>query len=308
MAVRFTPDGKEVIALGEFTKTARWDAVTGKLLEFHAPQDRKFAWINDVSPDGCLAAMQSTEAPGIDLYELRTGKVQGKIESPRGQEDQGRAAFSPDGKTLAVIWPNVPKMEWYDVASCRRLHAVDGLLWPATIIFSPDSTKVAAYLDHHFFAWWDVRTGKRMGTIQLPEDTAVHSGDFSPDGRTLALDLGNGTAAVYELATRQPRHVFGTGLQPPASRAGPRGGIRAFHGGDAATRVAFSPDGKLMAHAGLDRKVHLYEMPSGKEIKTLAGHSGAVLALAFAPDGRTLASASADTTVLMWDLSGITAR
>jgi RNA polymerase sigma factor (sigma-70 family) len=310
MAVRFSPDGKEVITQGEFTTSDRWDSATGKLIETRSLSDKKFIWINDVSPDGGVAATQNTDAPGIHLYDLRTGKVQGTIDSPQGS--QGRVAFSPDGKTLAVIWPDIRRgashFEWYDVATRRRLQAIDNLPAdrPATIIFSPDSQKVAAYLDHNSLAWWDVKTGKRLGSIPLPKDTAVHSGDFSPDGRSLVLDMGNGTAILYELSTRQPRHLYGGQRQLPANRAG-LDGVRGFHGGDAATRVAFSPDGKVVAHAGLDRKVHLYDPLSSTEIKALVGHSGSVLAIAFAPDGKTLASASADTTVLLWDLTGVAA-
>jgi len=65
--------------------------------------------------------------------------------------------------------------------------------------------------------------------------------------------------------------------------------------------VAFSPDGKTLASASLDKTIKLWEVAAGKEQATLHGHSDWVVSVAFSPDGRTLASASDDHTVKLWD-------
>jgi WD40 repeat protein len=66
-------------------------------------------------------------------------------------------------------------------------------------------------------------------------------------------------------------------------------------------RVSYSPDGKTLASASQDKTVKLWDVGTGKELKTLNGHQDRVLSVSYSPDGKTLASASSDTTVKLWD-------
>ena len=65
-------------------------------------------------------------------------------------------------------------------------------------------------------------------------------------------------------------------------------------------RRSLFPDGQLLASASHDHTVKLWEVASGREVRTLTGHSSNVLAVAFSPDGQLLASASDDNTVKLW--------
>jgi WD40 repeat protein len=107
---------------------------------------------------------------------------------------------------------------------------------------------------------------------------------FSPDGKTLATGSylrKNNAVKLWEAATGQLLQTF------PATQNRP------------IVCVTFSPDGKTLASAD-DRAILLRELASGRERRTLTGHTGRVSETAFSPDGETLASAGWDYTVRLW--------
>lgn len=71
---------------------------------------------------------------------------------------------------------------------------------------------------------------------------------------------------------------------------------------DAIYDAELSPDGKLLATCSYDRMVSVWDVATGKLVRSFTGHNGAVYDVAFSPDGTLLASASADATVKVWNV------
>lgn len=66
--------------------------------------------------------------------------------------------------------------------------------------------------------------------------------------------------------------------------------------------VAFSPDGNYVLSGNSDSTLMLWDIGTGKEIRTLRGHASLVLSVAFSPDGRYAVSGSDDNTLKLWEI------
>ena len=149
---------------------------------------------------------------------------------------------------------------------------------------SPDGSRVAV-AGYQRVEIRDAKDGKRLRNLKgFPGK--VTSLQFNHDGRRLAAASGvagiSGSVHVWNVA-----------------EAGAAMVLEGEHR-DLVYAARWSPDGRILATAGYDSKVVLWDAATGKALRTLAGHNGAVFDVAFSPDGTLLASASGDQTVKVW--------
>ncbi|KAF9945851.1 hypothetical protein BGZ72_000918 [Mortierella alpina] len=116
----------------------------------------------------------------------------------------------------------------------------------------------------------------------LEENDVVYSCAYSPDGKTLAVGLGNGTVSLYNTATwRKTSTLCGHT--------------------DAVTSIMFSPSGQQIVMGSQDSTVRLWDAQTGAPGAILSGHTYAVNSVVFSPSGHRIASSSSDNTVRLWD-------
>ena len=153
-----------------------------------------------------------------------------------------------------------------------------------SVAVSPDGSLVASDSFDGRVRLYDARTGAMVRAIDTGGGRGVV---FAPDGRRLAcagyhMDK---LVGVYDVTTgKLLRKLAGhTELETYA--------------------IAFSPDGKLLASAGTDKQILVWELRTGALRHRLANQALPVTALAFSPDSATLASGGGDKAVRLWDMA-----
>ncbi|CAG8144415.1 unnamed protein product [Penicillium salamii] len=74
------------------------------------------------------------------------------------------------------------------------------------------------------------------------------------------------------------------------------------------SQVQFSPDCSMIASAGADAAVKIWDTASGRLIHTFEGHLAGVSTLAWAPDGEWIATGSDDKTIRLWNVNTLKAH
>ncbi len=207
-------------------------------------------------------------------------------------------AISPDKSSVAASRGN--QIHIYDASSGTYIRSlVDPQLTTPdkkplkaahlslveSLAYSPDGKWLASGAFQEVILW-DALTGQlRHRLTNFAERVVAVS--FSPDSKLLAVGGGAPTEDGEIKIVDVPTGKVVTDIKNGHS--------------DTVFGVSFSPDGKMLATCAADKFVKVFEVPSGKFIKSFEGHTHHVLDVGWKADGKLLASAGADNAIKVWD-------
>jgi WD40 repeat protein len=296
MAIAWSPDGKMVaVSAGEYiywydvvtmreTNRFHVGALTHSLV--YSPNGR---WFAAGSRDGFLRVWDG--GIGAD-----SGNTQPYLEISAHKKGVNSVAFNPDGVILASGGNDAVARFW-DLETGNLLGlTIGGSFAIPAIVFMPDGGALAV-VNGKLIRLRQVGSERIIGTIRA--ENPLYSLAISPDGRILATgDLDN----LVQLWN--PEQVFRTGQEkyPQSMRLVGHSG-KGPNYRSLIWKVIFSPDGRLLASAGGDATIRLWDVVSGETVAILLGHAGGVTCVAFNPDARLLASGGLDGTLRFWGVS-----
>jgi RNA polymerase sigma factor (sigma-70 family) len=269
--VAFSPDGR-LVAAGSAKGAAHvWEADTGKAVhQLRGVGDYVHALV--FSPDG-RALLSAVQNGPVAVWDVTTGKP---LAALPGQEHQIHSlAYSPDGKLLATGGGSGQIRLWEWPARKERWHVAAHPDSVQTLSFSPDGRALASGSAESAVRLWDVASGKSLCPTAGHRER-VTSVAYSPDGGTIITGAWDCTVRLWDAASGKERATLAVGTREEGARSQDRVAT--------VSHLTLAPDGKLLAVVRGDEAVRFWELPSGKEVRSMRGSC-----VAFSPDSRLIA-------------------
>jgi cytochrome c len=271
-ALAISSDGQTALT-GSFDSTAiRWSLTRGaaeQVLRFHADAVNAVALLGDgraatAGADGRIAIWTPGKTEPDAVLEGHSAPIVA-------------LALSPDGATLAsASWDQTVRLWALAGGAARVLEGhtqnVNG------VAFSPDGRTLVSVSYDQSVRIWPLADPASPTVVPMP--SPLNAVAVAGDGEIAA---GGADGRVYFLT--------GSGAQAGEVAAGPRPVIS----------IAISPDGALVAAAGIGGSVGVIDRRTRDLARTLVGPGLPVWSVAFLPDSRTLLTGGADNIIRRWN-------
>jgi len=284
---KFSPDGRWVVSVSSDNTARLWkvaDPRDALILAGHKDSLSSVAFSND----GRLILTGSDDHTA-KIWDARTGRL---LHTLAGHEDNiNRVRFDPEG-TRALTSSDDNAARIWDVATGKVLHILNGAVdkaaarpaaQPEDTAVSPDGKLVATLENAHSVRVRDIDGGNVLAELDAPEADIFTAMAFSPRGDRLAMASRGGWIWLWETRTWQS--------------------VAQFHGHDGPVAdLGFRGDGLLMATAGEDRRLRLWDASTGEAKGKPFLHDTALTRVEFSADGKTLIGWTGRHEIGSWNI------
>lgn len=273
----------------------------------------------------------NSTTPEVEHVWTRVGDFSPKLRAVESAEFSNDGMFVVSGSKFGykvMLW-NVPD---------------GSLVWTAEhesevecVTFSPDDKRIATGGEDYFVRIWDTESGKELKSWEHP--SGLDGITWSHDGKIIASGSEEGEAFFWDAETYEllwklkvgstinsldfkkddTQIVVGGNIQTPDPNTGQniytgfislidmktKQVVRSYGEHKASVKsVRLSMDEKYVASGGFANEARLFELETGKEVKTFS-ESMRVEAVAFTPDGQYLVTGGHNKAVSFYRLSDL---
>jgi WD40 repeat protein len=287
-AVAVSPSGAKYAAAGADKFIRVYETATGSLLQTlrgHKSAITSLAFLDEDS----LASAGGDRTPY--LWNL---KADGTPRPLTGHKSVVLAVAAAEGGRKLLTGSVDRTLKLWDVATGKVLGSYDAKSVVCAIAAKKDSPRVVIGTAD---GWIAMLEATESG-IKLISTTGAHTSGVAgvalrPDGREIASVGGDGSVRAWTIGDKNALTIR-LNFDPIANPGG--------NGPYPLSCVSYSNDGKLFAVGGQEGLIRITDVNTGREARTLRGHSDWISSIAFGQDNKSVISAGVDKAVRRFPL------
>ncbi|MEZ4709125.1 MAG: BTAD domain-containing putative transcriptional regulator [Caldilineaceae bacterium] len=329
-SLALTPDGKTLASGSEAGTVALWNVAQptkATLLHTHYGYSKAPRAV-DWSPDGRRLATGDIHGVVL-LWDVSGANVPLPRRFKAGDEPITDVVFSPDGNLLATTGgvQGQYHAQLWELASGELKETMPVNSELTSLAFADGGRRLLGGSSDSMVYGWDRQASTEVSMRQIDQRKSHYAGITAAlhtnlmvgysDTYLYLLQIDTGEvvrqlpasgeiafaaldARAAQLACAGPHHTIALwDLTEPARSAQPR--LLVGHT-NAVSAVRFSPDGRWLCSASLDRSVRIWDVATGAAVAVLGEHPQYVADVAVSPDGSRVASIGQEGTLRIWDV------
>ncbi len=276
-ALSVDPTGRWLVSAGMDGTVRVWELPLGQIVRVIHAHARGVIDVA-VSPNGQYIVSGGV-GPAVKVWHLRTGRL---VRTLRERVPPMRSSRRNRSDVLRITW----KDTMWPIPGERRYITVPGLSSVECVTVSPDNRYVLACTGGQIHAW-RLATGEPVARFTARYVSAGYSVAVTPDTRYVVAG-GREAIVVWRFTPpEEPLYIWKV-----------HDSIAYAVAVDASSRYVVTGSGALYGARG---RVAIWDLWSGRKIRTLGAPQREIWAVAVSPDDRYVLSGGGDSMIKVWD-------